>query len=94
MSEEAGRGKSLLDKVHGAETTGSLYLEVPTQASRAGGEVALPQDGAAVMSSTHTMQEVVCVSQTPSGFVGTQGRADVGGYSLAQICQSLDLKPT
>lgn len=47
VGEEAGSSKSLLDAVHGVETTGKLYLEVPTRALAAGGEAALPQDGAA-----------------------------------------------
>lgn len=47
VSEEAGGGKSQLDAVHGAEATGRLYLEVPTQAPGTGSEAALPQDGAA-----------------------------------------------
>ena len=50
VGEEAGGGKSLLDAVHGAEITGGLYLDVPTQAPGAGSEAALPWDRAAAGS--------------------------------------------
>ena len=47
VGEEAGGSKSLLDAVRGAEATGRMYVEAFTRAPTAGGEAALPQDGAA-----------------------------------------------
>lgn len=71
VGEEAGGSKRLVGAAHGAETTGRLYLEVPTQAPGAGGEAALPWDGAtAGCLAPRSCRKRSTFLKGPSGFAG------------------------